>query len=324
MNRFLVALVALLAPGLALAQDLSGTAQRAVESLEKMSGLPIVFLERTGDDPGQFWYRAMQKLCKKTGDNWCDDDLTSLRDTTNPIGWSRVLTYRTPQGTEKKVCVILPPNPGVSAGYVATGLSGGNIYSWQELPTSAEVETFITLMHGANCLNTSEDQQQAKRADAFAAMTLALIQGDGAFVSARDVTPARKFALYRFGESTRWAVNVAERILLDQWKDEAVAALSARNRCDAKAVASQNLATDSLQRDISLPQGEDCVATMGGASKGTVTDGNLWLWTTGQPGSNAPVLGLPPAPYTAFKGFQSFDAAIIYAFKTAETIASQR
>ncbi len=169
MNRLLVALVALLLPCVGFAQDLAGTSQRAVESLEKMSGLPIVFLDRTGDDPGQFWYRAMQKLCTKTGDNWCDDDLTSLRDTTNPIGWSRVLTYRTPQGTEKKVCVILPPNPGVSAGYVATGLSSGNIYSWQELPTSAEAEAFLTLMHGANCLNTSEDQQQQEGVEALPA-----------------------------------------------------------------------------------------------------------------------------------------------------------
>ncbi|AOG03365.1 hypothetical protein [Bosea sp. RAC05] len=318
MRRHLIALsLALLASmGSARAQSLTELSQTAVAALEPIGQIQIVFLDRTGDDPGQFWYRAMQKLCTKTGDNWCDSDLTMLQDTTNPIGWSRVLTYKNAQGVTKKVCVILPPTVGISAGFAASGLSSGAVYSYRELPSSSQMEAFLTLMHGANCLNTTDDTKEVKRADGFAAMTLALLEGYAGFVPGQDVTPARKFSLYRNAESTRWSVNVAERIMLDQWKAEAVAILSSNGSCNATLVPSANLATDSIQRDAMLPPGEDCSQGTGGAAKGQVSDANLWLW--GQR------VGMPPQAYTPFKSFRSFADGVAYAWSTAESIAGQR
>lgn len=305
----------------------SGLAQQAIAvigALERTTRMQIVILERTGDDPGQFWYQAMQKLCQKTGENWCEQDLTQvLTDTTNPLGWARVLSYTAPSG-QKKVCAILPPNQGISEGYVATGLSGGGIFDWRDLPTSEQAETFLYLMHAGHCLAESDGGTDQKRADAFAALSMTLIEGNPIFVPGRDVTPARKFSFYRNRESTRWAVSVGERVLLDLWKREAASALQQRFNCQAVVVESTNIDTQAIVRQTSLPPEADCTTKAGGA-RGNVSDENLWLWTGGYGfGAGNPTVGLPPQPYSPFKSFPSLDAGVAYAWTTSGSIASQR
>lgn len=298
----------------------------AIPALEKAGKMDIVILERTGDDPGQFWYRAMQKLCQKTGENWCDQDLTQvLTDTTNSLGWTRVLTYKTAAGGQKKVCTILPPNQGISAGYVASGLAGGQVFDWRDLPTSAHAEAFLYLMHAGSCLSEgSNPAYDEKRADAFAALSMTLIEGNTAFVAAREVTPARKFSFFRNRESTRWAVSLGERVLLDLWKKEAADGLRQGASCQATVVPSTNIDTESLQRQTSLPTDSDCT-NRAGAPKGSVSDENLWLWTGGAVlGASWPTVPLPPQTYTPFKSFGSFDEGVAYAWTTAGSIASQR
>jgi len=311
---------------------LPSQAVAVITALERVTKMPIAVLERTGDDPGQFWYRAAAILCKKTGDNWCEEDLQILTDTTNPMGWARVLTYipRDASGNQgkvaKKVCVILPPRPGISEGYAAAGLAGGGAYTHDELTSSAETEAFLYLMHAGNCQNVNGDAKEEKRADAFAALTLTLLEGDPAFLSGADVTPARKFSTYRNRESTSWAVSVGERILIDLWKREAAEVLKTAYSCDARVVPSQNINTQGIQRDQALPAGQDCTNTMG-PPRGDVTDGNLWLWTGGRGGfygAPAAKVPLPPKPYQPFKGFATLDEAVKYAWQTAGSIAAQR
>lgn len=331
--RTFVAAVALAAASLqvAPANAQSGLAQIAVDaiaSLERAGKMDIVVLERTGDDPGQFWYRAMQKLCQKTGENWCDQDLTQvLTDTTNTLGWARVLTYKTAAGAQKKVCTILPPKEGISAGYTATGMAGGGtVFDWRDLPTSSHAEAFLYLMHAGSCLSEGSNAAlDEKRADAFAALTMTLIEGSPAFVPAQGVTPARKFSFFRNRESTRWAVSLGERILLDLWKKEAADQLRQRNSCQTTVVASTNLDTESIQRQTGLPPDADCT-TRAGAPRGNVSDENLWLWTGAGAvlGAGWPTTSLPPQPYSPFKSFGSFDEGVAYAWATAGSIASQR
>ncbi|MGY3592362.1 uncharacterized protein with von Willebrand factor type A (vWA) domain [Bradyrhizobium sp. USDA 4341] len=65
-----------------------------INALQGIAGYPIVVLDRNpGTDPSVFWHAAATKLCSATGENWCDDDLVSITDTTNQLGWSRLVTY---------------------------------------------------------------------------------------------------------------------------------------------------------------------------------------------------------------------------------------
>ena len=324
----LAAILAISVAGLATgarAQSLPAAAASIIPSLEKATGMPIVILERTGDDPGDFWYRAMKSLCAKTGDNWCEGDVQVLTDTTNILGWSRVLTFR-PEGgaTDKKVCVVLPPAPGVSAGYVATGLAGGGVFGWRELPTQPQAEAYLYLLHAAGCMATgSNEATELKRSDAFAALALTLLEGNQAFVNASGTTPSRTFATFRSQEAIRWSVSVGERVLLDLWKGQAAAALRSGSGCAADVVASTRIDTQSIQRAPALPAGQDCTTRSAGTASGQVSDENLWLWTSaGSFGAYWPTVSLPA--YSPFAGFASVDEGVAYAWTTAGSIASQR
>jgi hypothetical protein len=320
------------APTPARAAGLVDSAIQAVSAMERATGVPIVILERTGDDPGQFWYLASQALCAKTGDNWCEEDLQVLSDTTNLLGWSRVLNYTPKTGQQggvtvgagaKSVCVILPPKPGVSAGFVAIGLSGGGSYSYAELPTDDEAEAYLYLIHAAGCAASGGDAAaDQKRADAFASLTLTLLEGNGSFVSGAAVSPARKFATFRNQEAVRWSVSVGERTLLDLWKGQAAGILRSQYGCNANVVDSADIDTQSIQR-TSLPRGGDCTSRNGGQPQGSVEDGNLWAWTSGG-AAGTPAVAMPPQAYSPFMGFPSVDDGVRYAWTTSASIAQQR
>lgn len=307
----IAALILAMAPAGARAQSaLITQATDAVATMEAALNIPIVILDRTGDDPGEFWYQAMRSLCDKTGDNWCEGDVQVLQDTTNMLGWARVLTY-TPEGssTPKRVCAILPPSPGVSPGFVAQGIAGGGAFSYTELPSQEEAEAYLYLIHAAACGSTGgNDATEQKRSDAFAALALTLMEGSSSFVSGRDVSPARRFGSFRNGGTTGWAVSVGERILLDLWKGQTVSTLQASG-CAATGVASTSIDTLGIPRDRALPPGQNC---SGNYRTGSVTDGNLWLW-----------MGGATQPYTAFQTFPSAADGIRYAWQTAGSIASQ-
>lgn len=303
----------------AAASGVAAQAAQLVPYVERVTGMPILILERTGDDPGQFWYKAMQALCAKTGDNWCDEDVQFLTDTTNLLGWSRVLTYRPRdaagnQGTvTKTICVILPPKPGVSAGFTGIGLAGGGVFTSEQLPSDSEAEAYLYLLHAASCGSRAGDQ---KRSDAFASLALTLLEGSPDFLSGRSVSPARKFSNYRSGEAIRWSVSVGERLLLDLWKGQASQALQAAG-CAVNVVDSKEIDVQSTPRDAALPRYGNCAGASEWPRQGTITDGNLWLW--GQAG-----ISMPPQPYRPFASFGSIEEGVRYAWTTSGSVASQR
>lgn len=310
--------------GAASAQVAGPVAQQAqyvVSQLPAVTGVPIVTLARSDSDLAGFYSGAMTSLCSSTGTNWCDTDLYNvLTDTTNPLGWARVLTYVDNGGATKSVCAILPPSPSVSGSYVASGLSNGSVPDWRDIPTDDEAQAWLLMEYGGICQGTTGSDVEEKRADAFASLALTLVEGNGVFVAARDVSPARKFSFYRNQAVNAWAVNTGERILLELWKGQAAQQL-ASGGCGASAVASTDLDTPDIKRDAYLTSG-DCT---GQFPQGAVTDANLWLWTYGASGMSAswPTVNLPPMAYTAFGTFPSLSAGVTYAWTAAGSLAAQ-
>jgi hypothetical protein len=299
------------------------TVRLLVPAIQAQAGVPIAVLDRYDNAPDEFWYQAMKKFCEVTGDNWCDDELTIIQDTTNQLGWTRKFQYKGDDGSTKEVCAVLPPRPGITAGYVASALYGSALSS-SKIPSNESSETWLFLMHLATCGSTGAANDE-KQADAFATTALALIEGDPGFVAGTSISDARFFAAYRNTTSNRWAVNVAERILLDLWKNEAAAELRAQS-CRVSVTASTDLNTDYIDRQGSLPDDGDCTSEPSRGSfvaSGNVTDSNLWLWTSGRPGSSSPRTGLPPQAYTPFKSFADYSAAVTYMWKTSVSLSGQ-
>jgi hypothetical protein len=288
-------------------------------------GPPIAVLTRSDNDLSNFYLQAMQTLCRVAPDNnWCDADLMGvLTDTTNQLGWAQVLNYTsTTTGGAATVCAILPPSPTVSAGTIAGSVSQtGQVFDWRDLTTDQEAQAWLMLRYVGMCEASAGGTQDQKNADAFASLTLTLIEGNPIFVGAQDVSPARKFSFYDGFASTAWATNVGERVLFELWKAQAAAGVSAQS-CKAAAVASTNLDTVGVQRDTMLTGGQDCTAQ---PPVGTVTDSNLWLWTAngGTMTVTWPTVPEPPLAYAPFMSFTSFNAGINYAWQSGLGIASQ-
>lgn len=313
-SSLILAVALSLAPATAFAQavDIVGEAKNIIADLSEIGNRPIAVLTRVDNDPGQFWYKAMQALCDATGDNWCEDQVRFLTDTTNQLGWAKTFTYKGDNGATKTVCALLPPRRGINPGYVANGLSSGGVYSAYDLATSVETEAYLILLHAASCLNNDGGDRETRRADVFATLALTLIQGDSDFVGAYDVTPSRLFNKLRSSSATRWGTNVGERLLLDLWKDEAAVSLN-KAGCHVTVTASDNLNTDYITR---TRNGDAGSCSDSENRNGQLTDENLWSWTSGSYGVN-----LPPAPYSAFKMFDNIPAGVSYAWSTADQLS---
>lgn len=330
----------------------------AVLALETLNGLPIAILERTGDDPSVFWMRTAEILCEKVGDGICVEDLTFLTANNNPLGYSLVLDYTTEEGEEKSVCALLPPIQGLSPSVMATGLTAGGFVYHTHLPESYEAESWLILMHAANCFIEDDrpTKHEEKRSDAFASLTLTLLQGDTSFTTGNDVSQSRYFSYMRNQSSSKWAVSVGERILFDLWKQEARGVLASQYRCNVSVAASSTLDTEAIPRARELGDGR-CDQMEGAigypSNRGKVTDGNLHLWMFGEQQGNLsfynvrrfggigtgspyvggqtreqptpfPGIGAPPLPWTPMKPFASMLEGVEYAWSTSEEIARQR
>lgn len=289
-----------------------------IAGIEGIGKVPIAILERTGDDTEAFWMRSAEILCAKTGDNFCDTDMMVMRDNTNPLGFARVITYRGAQGQTKRVCAVLPPADDVSPALTATGVSAGNTYSWEDLPSSQAAWVWLMLQNAAHCLDGEDAAADDKRADAFATLGTTLIFGDPGFAAPGNKSPSRVFGYYRNGEANRWAANLGERILLDTWKAEAVAVAQARTGCTLSADGSGRLDVDQIPRDPQIAATDVCVPAGQGTPKpGRITDSNLWAWMYQSP------IGAPPQPWAPLKTFPSVQAAATYVWQQAGTL-SQR
>jgi len=321
-KTFLAATAAVLlasaTPAAAQSQTLPQKAMSVVADMEAVTGRIIVVLERSDHDLSAFYYKAMTAMCEKTGDNWCEDQVMRLlSDTTNPLGWARVIRYTNDEGVDKTICALLPPKPNVNVAYAATGLTGGIVVGMDNLPDLDEMEAYLWLLHTAGCQSDSGSPIERRRANVFAVMALALVQGDTQFVGAYAPTPARLFVPFRDPTHTRWGVNVAERLLLEHWKAQTADALT-QIGCNASMVASTDLNTDYIQRAPSLGT-MDCAQEGAGYRSATVTDANLWLWSA-QQGQNASV-ALPPQPYQPFAMFPTRKDGVTYMWQTSLQLA---
>lgn len=289
-----------------------------IAGIEGIGNVPIAILERTGDDTEAFWMRSAEILCAKTGDNFCNTDMMVMRDNTNPLGFMRMITYVGPKGEQKRVCAVLPPSEDVSPALTATGVSAGNTYSWEDLPTSQAAWVWLMLQNAAHCLDGNGGVSDDKRADAFATLGTTLIFGDPGFAAPGGKSPSRVFGYYRNSEANRWAANLGERILLDTWKAEAVAVAQARTGCTLTADASSRLDVDQIPRDAQIAAADVCVpAGQGGPRPGRVTDSNLWAWMYQSP------VGAPPQPWAPLKTFQSLHAAATYVWQQAGALSKR-
>lgn len=303
-----------------LTSALTGAALNLIASLQGIAGYPIVVLERGGDDPSLFWNRSAQLLCHATGENWCGSpDLVGWTDTTNPLGWSKLITYvgRT-SGQTKKVCAVLPPAPDVSPSMAATGLSEGNIFGPESLPTSADTYIWLLLQAAANCIQDADPAFAERRADAFSSLGTTMIDGDPISTQPGGVGPARYFQNFRHHDVNRWSVNVGERYQFDMWKAQAAAVAPQKVACSLAVVANTGIDTDTAARDPALQQQDACTGFGGGSTaSGNITDANLYIWLYQAP------IGAPPAEWVPYAGFSDWNAAAQWTFDTASSLAKQ-
>jgi len=298
-----------------MASTLITAALKLIIGLEQVSGMPIAVLERTGDDPASFWARTAQILCDKTEENWCEEDVQFMTANTNPLGFSRVITYVGKGGVEKKVCAILPALETVSSSFAATGISGGAVFTAEQLPESDYMQAWILLNNAARCLDQSGGAEDQQRADAFPSIGLMIMSGDTAFASPYTIGPSRYFQRYRNANVNRWATNVGERVLFDHFKTEAASEISQISGCSGQAIGSTRMDTDRIPRDSQLQQSDYCHQGQTG-SPARVTDSNLHLWMS--------YVGAPPNAYEAFEIFNgSQREAASYIWSAAGQISSQ-
>jgi hypothetical protein len=289
-----------------------------ITGLEGIAGYPIVVLDRAGDDPSIFWHNAALKLCQRTNENWCDEDLVSLTDTTSALGWTRVITYvgRT-SGQTKKVCLVLPPPTDVSPWMASQGLSSGAWPDLYNLPTSADTYTWLTLQAAANCIQDTDSAFADRRADAFATIATTLIDGDPVATQPNGIGPARLFQNFRNHDAIRWANDMAERYEFDIWKNQVAQAAPSTIGCQMTILSSANLATDTIARDPAILPADGCVNFGGGSSQtARVTDANLYSWIY-----SSPIGG--QLNWQPYQGFTDFNASAQWTWTTASDLAKQ-
>src|SRR5690625_3469081 len=204
--------------------SLFSIALNVILALEQLTGMTMVVSER---NPDIMAYRsaAASALCRATGDSFCGEELDFISQTTAAEGWSRIIRYEDDSGVTKSVCLLLSPSSRLTAADLSFEMSDGGVYFFDDPPEYAEARGFLMMHWSARCLDPDASPAGEKRADAFAAMAMALIQGEPAFTRYPLETPARKFAFFRNRATTEEAVAHAERWMLDIWKPEAVEAL---------------------------------------------------------------------------------------------------
>lgn len=325
-----------------MSSTLAGAALTVVMALEQLTGMPIVIAEREVDIQ-KFWDATATALCEKTGDNFCSESVQFIKDSTAAEGFSTILEYVGDDESRKLACIVLPPSPDLSSSDVAYEMADGSLFGYSDLPAKNKLDAWLTMHWAARCLDRDGSFQEEARADAFAAMAVALIQGDPEFTRYPLETPARKFAFIRNQSTTEAAVDLAERHMLDLWKPEAATALRSQS-CNASATPSQDRRVSRIQRDVELPTcaseqeggqfGSSIPGLPGGYAGGpsvSVTDANLHLWMYGEPrdqqfakerlhGEANPTTGAPPTVWHPFKGFSSTQAAVEFMWREASSL----
>jgi hypothetical protein len=313
---------------------LVAAAMQLVAGLEGTSGVPIAMLDRI-EEPAMFWARAAAKLCDKTGDEFCEEQVRFMTANTEPLGMSRIIVYQDKAGRQKKVCAVLPPVENPDPTMVAEAF-GGAIPQASQVPSYDETAAWLTMYHATHCLDTTGTADEEDRAAAFATLALTLLRGDPVFTPGNTRAAGRQLAVLSGKEAAYWAAGVGERSLLDVWKGEAAAVLRRTMNCEVTVTKNASIDIEGIRRDQSLREGENCeppvqrttaptpsnprgTVVTSGTPRGTVTDANLWIWMYGQGG-----VGVPPQAWTWGKLFGSAQEASAYILAASTEIARQR
>jgi hypothetical protein len=303
-----------------LTSAMTGAVLSLINALQGIAGYPIVVLDRNpGTDPSVFWHAASTKLCSATGENWCDDDLVFITDTTNQLGWSRLVNYQgRTSGQQKTVCMILPPADDVSPWMVAQGLSSGAYQSIYDLPTNPDAWVWLMLNWAGDCIADADLNKADRRAQAFATLGLGLIDADPISTQQNGIAPARWWQNFKYHDLNRWAANLTERYSWDIWKNQVAAAATTAIGCTMTIVPNTDTGTDVITRDPTLQPADGCAGFGGGTTAvGNVTDANLWIWMYQSP------IGAPPLAWQPYQGFADWNAAVRWTWGTANDLATQ-
>lgn len=329
-----------------------GAVMQILVAFESLTGMPIIVAERNAQsDELAFREDTLSKVCPKAnGFNFCDTHMTNLPSQELHTGWSVVMQSENEQGEMGSVCVILPPERNLniySSVYAVSSFYGYSAPNFtdrvESLPTQAEAEATLMLIHIANCMgnNSIDEQLLTERSIAFTALSMTLIQGDPVFTRYPTQTPARKYAYLIDSNITHQAVNIGERILFEMWKQEAAAELQQKECPRAAAVPSGELNTRSITRTMDfLPacytdNESDSGSVTRRYNNVSVTDSNLHLWMYGVPqevlnryrgddgysGPTGPTTGAPPSNWTPMKNFSGdYNRAVRYIWNTANEL----
>lgn len=273
------------------------------------------------------------------------------------VGFSSNQIQTNADDINRNICVLQPAssqlaadtNLRVAINKILNGESA--VEGDPQILTNKENSAFhLNLIHLAGCtldLENIDYAAQLERANAFATMGTAFALGDTTFVREPTKGEHRKYSSISTSEASSYASDIAERVLMDLWKAEAVDYLKNNNYCGPRGKisisSSSEINVKSIGRAFSWVP--NCPSDEG--QKGSsmtqersisVTDSNLHLYMFGAPeelirrnrgeggnmGPSQPVTPNPPYQYEPFKAFNNFDEAISYMWTNASNMVGIR
>ncbi len=198
-----------------------------VSSFENMTDTNIVLTDPTvtGIDRKVM---TRDSICEKLGIGDCGSiSYAAFPHSSMTEGASETFSITRPNGQIERVCVVTPPDnrfePGASyvqkrVGYFDADMSGPFAH---EIDADAK-RAFNLLAQLAACAsmeNTSSDLE-VERDLSFASLATQLIKGSDKFLSINGNTASSYYAHGTNSEAAKYGVAVAERILMNAWKQD--------------------------------------------------------------------------------------------------------
>ena len=229
----------------------SGTLFSIVMSMipmfESFSGVPII-MHSPGDDGYQSRVEIRQKVCDRLQMRECDIPLGVFHYLLMADGTSYSLNMAprsNPGGDGSRVCIINPPkadSPGFSYVYstIAPMQYTNTIGTYRQ--NADEIRSFNLLMQMARCARSADldDRTEANREAAFASIAVQLMSGDPMFAAYAGETLPRYVASATGSETVSYAAGIAERIQMEQWKQNLARLRDSEPQCDPVTVETSN------------------------------------------------------------------------------------
>lgn len=229
---------------------------------EQYSGVPII-THQPGDDGYQSRLDVRQKVCDRLQMSNCDIPLGVFHYLLLADGTSYSLNMAprsNPGGDGSRVCIINPPREDSTPGFsyvfntIAPMQYSNTIGTY--VHDADQIRTFNLLMQMSRCARTAsvDDRTEANREAAFATIAMQLMTGDPMFAAYAGETLPRYVASGTGSETVSYAAGVAERIQMEQWKQNLALLRDREPQCDPVTVASSNQPnTRVIDRPVEVP-----------------------------------------------------------------------